>query len=61
MVVGDDDEVRLIDYGLSLLFDPPLVGNLTTHDCDVRLGVFGYMAPELFRHRRTLRLHVGYT
>jgi len=49
VIVGGDDEVRLVDFGLALLFAPPLGAKLTAHESATRVGVYGYMAPELFR------------
>jgi serine/threonine protein kinase len=40
---------RLIDYGLALSFEPPIDRLRTAYQLQQRVGVYGYMPPEVFR------------
>jgi serine/threonine protein kinase len=39
----------LVDFGLALSFDPPIDKLRTDYQLQQRVGVYGYMAPEVFR------------
>jgi len=40
---------RLVDFGLALQFTPPIARLRTNYQSEQRVGVYGYMAPEVFR------------
>ena len=49
LVRHPSEELQLVDFGLSLRFKQPMGSLRTTYQSEQRVGVYGYMPPEVFR------------